>query len=70
MMSHQIIQTILEQGANIMFIHIKEQAISFDGLNPIYKDSSFMNELIYFFEQKEEYEKCKYLLMIRIAYGF
>ena len=69
-MSHQIIQSIFEQGAIMMFFHIKEQAISFDGLNPIYKNATFMNELIYYFEQKEEYEKCKYLLMIRKAYGF
>ncbi len=69
-MSHQIIQSIFEQGANMMFFHIKEQAISLDGLNLIYKDSTFMNELINYFEQKEDYEKCKYLLMIRIAYGF
>jgi hypothetical protein len=69
-MSHQIIQSIFDQGAHMMFFHIKEQAISFDGLNPIYKNSTFMNELIYYFEQKEEYEKCKYLLMIRRAYGF
>jgi hypothetical protein len=69
-MSYQIIQSIFEKGATMMFFHIKEQAISVDGLNPIYKDSTFMNELISYFEHKEEYEKCKYLLMIRVAYGF
>ena len=69
-MSHQIIQSIFNQGANMMFIHIKAQAISNEGLHPIYKDKFFMNELIRYFEQKEEFEKCENLVMIRLAYGF
>ncbi len=69
-MSQQIIQSIFDQGANLMFVHIKEQAISTAGLHPMYKDTFFMDELIRYFIQKEEYEKCEYLLMIREANGF
>ncbi len=69
-MSHQLIQSIFDQGANLMFVHIKEQAISTAGLHPMYKDTFFMDELIRYFIQKEEYEKCEYLLMIREANGF
>jgi hypothetical protein len=69
-MSQQLIQSIFEQGANLMFGHIKEQAISTAGLHPIYKDTFFMDELIRYFIQKEEYEKCEYLVMIREANGF
>jgi hypothetical protein len=69
-MSHQLIQSIFDQGANMMFIHIKAQAISNAGLHPIYKDTFFMDELIRFFVEKEEYEKCDYLVMIRKAFNF
>ena len=54
-MSQQNIQSIFDQGANLMFVHIKEQAISTAGLHPIYKDTFFMDELIRYFIQKEEY---------------
>ena len=53
-----------------MFVHIKEQAISPAGLHPMYKDTFFMDELIRYFIQKEEYEKCEYLVMIREAFRF
>ena len=69
-MSHQIIQSIFEQGANMMYIHIVAQVLSSEGLHPIYKDTYFMDELIRYFVEKEEYEKCEYLVMIREAFKF
>ena len=69
-MSHQLIQSIFDQGANMMFIHLKAQAISNEGLHTIYKDTFFMDELIRYFVEKEEYEKCEYLVMIREAFKF
>ena len=54
----------------MMFIHLKAQAISSEGLHPIYKDTFFMDELIRYFVQIEEYEKCDYLVMIRKAFKF
>ena len=69
-MSHQIIQSIFEQGANMMYIHIIAQVISSEGLHPIYKDTYFMDELIRYFAEKEEYEKRERLVMIREAFKF
>jgi hypothetical protein len=69
-MSHQKIQSIFEQGANMMYIHIVAQVISSEGLHPIYKDTFFMDELIRYFAEKEEYEKCERLVMIRVAFKF
>ena len=69
-MSHQIIQSIFDQGANMMYIHIVAQVLSSEGLHPIYKDKIFMDELIRYFVEKEEYEKCERLVMIREAFKF
>ncbi len=69
-MSHQLIQSIFDQGANMMFVHIVAQVISSEGLHPIYKDTYFMDELIRYFAEKEEYEKCERLVMIRVAFRF
>jgi hypothetical protein len=64
------LEPFLNERANILFADIKSSAISIDGLHPIYRDTQFINDLISYFEFKEEYEKCKYLLMIRKGYSF
>lgn len=64
------LEPFLYERANILFADIKSSAISIDGLHPIYRDTHFMNDLITYFESKEDYEKCKYLAMIRKAYSF
>ena len=64
------LEPFLNERANILFVDIKRSAISIDGLHPVYRNTQFMDELISHFETREEYEKCKYLLMIRKGYTF
>ena len=63
------LEPFLHKRANILFADIKSSAISLSGLHPVYRDPQFMNDLISYFESKEDYEKCKYLAMIRKGYS-